>query len=125
MNGLRMAGWSALGAAAIGAGAFGLLAGSNSHTASHGAIGGATYAPVVRAGHHALVVTSLRTGGTEAAAGLKVGDMVEAVDGAPEASLPVLRAAETRPAPVVLTVKRDGGDVFTLRLLKGAPGGAI
>ena len=66
-----------MGAAAIGAGAFGLLAGSNSHTASYGAIGGATYAPVVRAGHHALVVTSLRTGGTEAVAGLKAGVLNE------------------------------------------------
>ncbi|MCW6529391.1 PDZ domain-containing protein [Sphingomonas lycopersici] len=125
MNGLRAASWAAVGAAAIGAGAFGLLAGGLPHGPVRGAVGGATYSPVTRAKRHVLVVTSLRTGGAEASAGLKVGDMIEEVNGATDASLVALRAAEARPEPTLLKVKRDGGDVQTLTLLKEAPGGAI
>ncbi|MBN8848335.1 MULTISPECIES: hypothetical protein [unclassified Sphingomonas] len=124
MNGLRMAGWAAVGAAAVGAGAFGLLADNVPHTAApRGAVGGATYSPVSHVRHHALVVTSLRTGGAEATAGLKVGDTVEAIDGHAEVTLATLRAAEARRAPAVLKVQRNG-DVFTLTLLREAPGGA-
>ena len=116
MNGLRAASWAAMGAAALGVGAFGLLAGGLPHGPVRGAVGGATYSPVVRAKRHVLVVTSLRTGGAEAAAGLKVGDMIEEVNGAADASIAVLRAAEARRAPTMLKVKRDGGDVQTLTL---------
>ncbi|QKS00997.1 PDZ domain-containing protein [Sphingomonas sp. CL5.1] len=124
MNGLRMAGWAAVGAAAVGAGAFGLLADNVPRVAApRGAVGGATYSPVSHVRHHALVVTSLRTGGAEAAAGLKVGDMVEAIDGHAGATLATLRAAEARRPPAVLKVQRNG-DVFTLTLLKEVPGGA-
>jgi len=125
MNGLRAASWAAIGAAALGAGAFGLLAGGLPRGPVHGAIGGATYSPAVRAKRHVLVVTSLRTGGAEASAGLKGGDMIEEVNGTPDASLATLRAAEVKPMPTTLKVKRNGGDVETLTLLKEAPGGAI
>ena len=120
MNGLRAASWAAMGAAALGVGAFGLLAGGLPHGPVRCAVGGATYSPVVRSKRHVLVVTSLRTGGAEAAAGLKVGDMIEEVNGAADASIAVLRAAEARRAPTMLKVKRDGGDVQTLTL-RGPP----
>ncbi|WEK42726.1 MAG: hypothetical protein P0Y64_15315 [Candidatus Sphingomonas colombiensis] len=123
MNGLRMAGWAAIGAAALGAGAFGLLADGVPHAAPRGAVGGATYSPVISAKHHALVVTSLRTGGAEANAGLKVGDTVKAINGHADATLVTLRAAEARPVPTLLKVQRNG-DAIDVTLLKEAPGGA-
>lgn len=48
---------------------------------------GATLAVVENAGHTRLMVTSLQTGGPGAAAGLKVGDEIEDVDGLPAPSL--------------------------------------
>jgi len=51
------------------------------------------------------------------------GDTVEAIDGHAEVTLATLRAAEARRAPAVLKVQRNG-DVFTLTLLREAPGGA-
>ncbi len=123
MNGLRMAGWAAIGVAAVGAGVFALLAGNVPHAAARGAVGGATYSPVIRAKHHALVVTSLRTGGAEANAGLKVGDTVKAINGHADPTLITLRAAESRRSPTLLKVQRNS-DVIEVTLLKEAPGGA-
>lgn len=132
MNGFRTVAWAAVGAAvigAVGAGAFGMLEVESPRAVPpRGAIGGATYAPVIRHAHRALVVTSLRTGGAEANAGLRVGDMVEAVNGQNGASLVTLRAAEVRArsgaVPMVLRVNRKG-DAATTILLREAPGGAI
>ena len=116
MKGIRAAGWGAAGTVAAGSAAIALLAMLLHGPHAPEAVGGATYARIDRGRTAHLVVTSLRTGGPEASAGLRVGDTVAAVDGVTDPSLGSLRHAMTGRRPVSLTVER-GGDAIPLTLL--------
>jgi S1-C subfamily serine protease len=119
VKGLRAASWGAAGTVAAGSTAVALIAMLLPHTHAPEAIDGATYATIARGRVAHLVVTSLRTGGAEAAAGLHVGDAVAAVDGIADPSLATLRREMARPRPIALTVER-GGDAIPLTLLERA-----
>ncbi len=69
-----------------------------------------------------LVVTSLRTGGAEMRAGLRVGDVIDAVDGVPAPTARTLAGAEARDVAVLHVAAR--GDAGPRTLLLRAPGGA-
>jgi S1-C subfamily serine protease len=117
VKGVRAAGWGAAGAVAVGVAAAALVAALVPAHRAPEAIGGATYASVAAGRVHRLLVTSLRTGGDEVRAGLKVGDEVAAVDGTAAPSFAVLRRELTSGHPVALTVRRDG-DAIPLTLLQ-------
>ncbi|KQU55678.1 hypothetical protein ASG67_05950 [Sphingomonas sp. Leaf339] len=116
MNGLRAAGLGAGGAVLIGSFAATLVS-SYSAERKPASAGGATFVVVDRR----LVVTSLRTGGAEGAAGLQVGDMIEAANGIPRPTLRALTQAENY-GVVSLRVRRHG-DVIPVTLLQPRPGG--
>ena len=115
MTALRRAALAAGLIATVGIGAMALAVSrlSPSVGAARPGTDGATYAGVSGQPGR-FVVTSLRTGGAEASAGLRVGDMVETIDGA--AATPGAIAREVaRPGSTVVRVRRHG-DVIRLTL---------
>lgn len=116
MNGLRATGLFAGAAGLFGAFAITLVT-TVFTTAPRQPAGGATFAVVERR----LVVTSLRTRGAEASAGLQVGDVIEAANGIATPSLTELTREEARGA-VALRIRRRG-DVMPVILLSAMPGG--
>ncbi|KQN03890.1 hypothetical protein ASE78_02165 [Sphingomonas sp. Leaf25] len=85
------------------------------------AIGGATFAGQVDAA--GLVVTSLRSGGAAQGAGLRVGDVVDGVDGVAHPGVARLAAAAHGTHAVLHVRPRGDGQARTL-LLHGGGGGA-
>ncbi len=67
------------------------------------------------------VVTSLRTGGIEQRAGMRVGDAVVAIDGLDHPSLRALRHHLADPGPISLRIRR-GGDELPIHLLSPPAG---
>lgn len=122
MRGLATVAWAALGSAVAGGAGIALLPGWLSAPPLRGSVGGATFAMLGGDRQARLVVTSLRTGGPEAAAGLRVGDIVAAADGSPAPSLRTLRCMEAQRDSVRLLVDRRGAPV-TLTLLHRRHGG--
>ncbi len=122
MRGLVAVAWAAIGSAVAGSAGIALIPGWLSAPPLRGAVGGATFATLVGDRQGRLVVTSLRTAGPEAVAGLRVGDVVAAVNGTSAPSLRTLRREEAQRGPVSLVVDRRGAPL-TLTLLHPDQGG--
>lgn len=114
MSTLRHAGVAAAVIVLAGAAAMALSVQRLAPAPARATAGGATYVTVAGQPRR-VIVTSLQTGGEEAAAGLRVGDVVETVNGRAAESAATIAGSGTGKRPVVLRVRRDG-DVFLVTL---------